>query len=121
MIRILIIDDETDLFPLFKIKFKKEISKEEVRFNFFSSPVQALEFLKDNSDVDIDFIFTDINFPDYSGLNFYEEAKKINEDFPIHFISSENEIIGAKWALGENAASYFTKPINFEELRSFVF
>lgn len=122
MLRIIFIDDETDLFPLFKIKFKREIKNEKLRFNFFNSGLEALEFLKDNSGLKIDFIFTDINFPDYSGLTFYEEAKKLNKDYPIHFISSENEIIGAKWAIGESTTtSFFNKPINFDELRKFIF
>lgn len=121
MLRIIIIDDETDLFPLFKIKFKREIKTEKVRFNFFNSGLTALEFLRDNPELKIDHIFTDINFPDYSGLSFYEEVKKLKNDYSIHFISSENEIIGAKWALGECATNFFTKPIDFNILRKFIF
>ena len=113
MKRIIIIDDETDLFPVIKIKFKKEINKEELKINFFDRALDALAFIKENPEIKIDLILSEITMPDYSGLTLFEEIKTINPDQQIYLCSAENEIVEAKWVLGDRPDGFITKPIDF--------
>jgi len=116
MKRIIIIDDEIDLFPLIKIKFKKEISKEEIKINFFDSALDALSFYKENPEINIELIISEITMPDYSGLTLFEDIKNINPDQKFYFCGAENEITEAKWILGDRVSGFITKPIDFSYL-----
>ncbi|MFZ8932823.1 MAG: response regulator, partial [Bacteriovoracaceae bacterium] len=80
MKRIIIIDDEIDLFPLIKIKFKKEINKKEIKINFFDSALEALSFYKENPEVEFELIISEVTMPDYSGLTLFDDIKNINAD-----------------------------------------
>jgi two-component system chemotaxis response regulator CheY len=45
--KILVVDDEEDVQPLFLQRFRKEIKNHEIEFNFAQSGEEALDYLKD--------------------------------------------------------------------------
>ncbi|MFZ9002241.1 MAG: response regulator transcription factor [Bacteriovoracaceae bacterium] len=116
MKRIIIIDDEIDLFPLIKIKFKKEINKKEIKINFFDSALEALSFYKENPEVEFELIISEVTMPDYSGLTLFDDIKNINADQKFYICGAENDIVEARWVLGEKVNGYITKPLDFSYL-----
>ena len=51
MMKILVVDDEADVQPLFIQRFRKEIRSHELEFDFALSGEEALKYLKQNHSV----------------------------------------------------------------------
>lgn len=66
--KILVVDDEADVQPLFTQCFRKEIRDQEFEFDFANSGEQALEYLKERSS-EVVLILSDINMPGMSGID----------------------------------------------------
>ena len=76
--KILVVDDETDLEVLIKQKFRKKIREKEYEFLFAINGVDALEKLLNDPEVDI--VLSDINMPEMDGLEFVERLQGADVD-----------------------------------------
>ena len=65
--KILVVDDEADVQPLFLQRFRKEIKNHEFDFDFAMSGEEALSYLHDRH-TEVVLILSDINMPGMSGL-----------------------------------------------------
>lgn len=120
MINVILVDDETDLFPLFNIKFKREIRNKEIKFNFFTSAKDVLEYIESSETGMFNYILSDINMPDMDGLELLEVIKKNNNSQKVFIISSykrEDYNLRAK-QLG--ADGFLQKPIDFKKLKEIL-
>ena len=73
-IKILSVDDETDLELLLTQYFRRQIRKGQYEFYFAHNGLEALTILLNQKDIDI--ILSDINMPEMDGLTL---LTKINE------------------------------------------
>lgn len=115
---ILIVDDETDVEILFRQKFRKEIKKGEISLSFAFSGQEALDFLEQENPPQVVYVFSDINMPGMTGL---ELLKKIKERFPqinVSMISAYGDTENYEKAIDSGAKEFFTKPIDFEFLKT---
>ena len=116
--KILVVDDETDVKILFEQRFRKEIKENLVEFVFAFSGEQALEYLKEHKHEAV-LILSDINMPGMSGLDLLEQIKqKFHEPPPVVMMitaygDAENFNIAKK--LG--ADDFLTKPVDFTALK----
>ncbi len=114
MIKILVVDDETDLELLIKQRFRKQIREHEYEFFFAINGKDALQKLQKNSDVDI--VLTDINMPEMDGLTL---LTKLNETSPLIksvIVSAYGDMDNIRAAMNRGAYDFICKPINFEDL-----
>lgn len=115
---ILIVDDETDVEILFRQKFRKEIKSGEISLSFAFSGQEALDFLEKENPPQVVYVFSDINMPGMTGL---ELLKKIKERFPhmnVSMISAYGDTENYEKAIDSGAKEFFTKPIDFEFLKT---
>ena len=73
--KILVVDDETDVKTLFEQRFRKEIKTGEVDFVFAFSGEEALTYLNSNNHEAV-LILSDINMPGMSGLELLKRIKQ---------------------------------------------
>lgn len=110
---ILIIDDERlireSLFEILRI--------EGYHVYMASSAEEALELLRDQK---VDVILTDLRLPNMSGMEFLEEVKAFSPDTEVILITGYGSIENAVEAMKKGAYHYVTKPINDEEVKSFI-
>lgn len=116
--KILIVDDERDVEDLFRQKFRKEIRNEGLELEFAFSGQEALEILGSENPPQVVYVFSDINMPGMSGL---EMLAIIKEKFPtiqVSMISAYGDQENYNKAMNSGAKGFFTKPVDFEALRS---
>lgn len=116
--KILLVDDETDVEVLFAQRFRKEIARNELEFTFASSGSEALTRLN-NQPRDIKIVLSDINMPGMSGLELLEKIKK-RADAPgpkVMMISAYGDQENYDQSVNLGADGFLTKPVDFSILK----
>ena len=116
--KILVVDDEKDIQPLFKQRFRREIRKGEIRFDFAHSGEEALQYLHKNNQEAV-LILSDINMPGMSGLELLGKIKKeYNEPPPVvMMITAYGDSENYNQAMELGADDFITKPVDFTTLK----
>lgn len=118
MTKILIVDDEKDIQPLFQQRFRKELKSGEISFVFAFSGEEALQYIDDSKHEAV-LILSDINMPGMSGLDLLDCIKqKIKEPPPIvMMITAYGDSDNYKKAMELGADDFLTKPVDFKRLK----
>ncbi|RFZ94678.1 response regulator [Mucilaginibacter conchicola] len=117
--KILVVDDEEDVQPLFLQRFRKEIRNNEIELDFARSGEEALDYLKEKHS-EVVLILSDINMPGMSGI---ELLGHIREDFPmppppvVMMITAYGDEENYKQAMDKGANDFLTKPLDFNLLK----
>ena len=116
--KILVVDDEADVQPLFLQRFRKEIKNHEVDFDFALSGEQALDYLKEKHS-EVVLILSDINMPGMSGI---ELLSKIRDKYDVPppvvmMITAYGDDENRKQAMQNGANDFLTKPLDFNLLK----
>lgn len=116
--KILVVDDEPDVQPLFQQRFRKEIKTHELDFDFALSGEEALNYLHDNHS-QVVLILSDINMPGMSGL---ELLSKIRDEYSapppvVMMITAYGDEENHKQAMERGANDFLTKPLDFNLLK----
>ena len=112
--KILVVDDEPDLEPLIRQKFRKKIRQNELQFVFAQNGLEAIDKLQ--TEPDIDMVLTDINMPQMDGLAL---LTRLSEQHPIIktvILSAYGDIENIRKAMNLGAFDFLTKPIDFQDL-----
>jgi CheY-like chemotaxis protein len=118
MKKILVVDDEADVQPLFLQRFRKELKAHEIEFDFAMSGEEALEYLKEKSS-EVVLILSDINMPGMSGIELLARIRKnFHEPDPIvMMITAYSDEENRKQAAEYGANDFLTKPLDFNMLK----
>ncbi|TFF39564.1 response regulator [Mucilaginibacter psychrotolerans] len=117
--KILVVDDEADVQPLFLQRFRKEIKNNEIEFNFAQSGEEALNYLHQKQS-EVVLILSDINMPGMSGI---ELLGHIREDFHsppppvVMMITAYGDEENHRQAMEKGANDFLTKPLDFNLLK----
>ena len=118
MIKILVVDDEKDIQPLFEQRFRKEIKSGEMEFEFAFSGEEALQFLEKYLHEAV-LILSDINMPGMSGLELLNRIKAKHREPPptVMMISAYGDAENYKKAMELGADDFISKPVDFVVLK----
>lgn len=116
--KILVVDDEADVQPLFLQRFRKEIKNHEVDFDFALSGEAALNYLAEHHS-EVVLILSDINMPGMSGL---ELLSKIRHDYSapppvVMMVTAYGDEENHRQAMEKGANDFLTKPLDFNLLK----
>lgn len=116
--KILVVDDEADVQPLFQQHFRKEIKTHELEFDFALSGEEALAYLEGHHS-EVVLILSDINMPGMSGL---ELLSKIRNEYSmpppvVMMITAYGDEENHRQAMDRGANDFLTKPLDFNVLK----
>jgi two-component system chemotaxis response regulator CheY len=116
--KILVVDDEAVVHPLFLHRFRKEIKSGDVEFNFALSGEEALHFLEEHHSQVI-LILSDINMPGMSGLELLRNIRHNYEKPPpvVMMITAYGDDENYKQSMELGANDFLTKPLDFNNLK----
>ena len=118
MIKILVVDDEADVQPLFQQRFRKELRAHELEFDFALSGEEALDFMKKEHS-EIVLILSDINMPGMSGIELLSKIRlNYHEPEPVvMMITAYGDEENRRQAIENSANDFLTKPLDFNLLK----
>ncbi len=119
--KILVVDDEKDIQPLFLQMFRLEIKKKLIEFDFAYSGLEALNSLSKAHEKDYILILSDINMPGMSGLDLLKEIKSTYKSQKVMIITAFGDEDNYKKAVEYGANDFLVKPIDFQNLKSKIF
>ena len=115
-VKILSVDDETDLELLLTQYFRRKIRHGEYEFFFAHNGLEALQVLLKHPDIAI--ILSDINMPEMDGLTL---LTKINEmripSLKCIMVSAYGDMDNIRHAMNKGAFDFATKPIDLDDLQ----
>lgn len=116
--KILVVDDESDVKTLFEQRFRKEIKNNEFEFEFAFSGEEAVQFMTHHHHEAV-LILSDINMPGMSGLVLLQHIKK-NYEKPspvVMMITAYGDDNNYNEAMQLGADDFLTKPVDFVHLK----
>jgi len=116
--KILVVDDEQDIQPLFQQRFRKEIKSGDINFEFAYSGEEALGCLKKYQHEAV-LILSDINMPGMSGLELLSQIKDKHHLPPpvVMMITAYGDEENYNSAMELGADDFITKPVDFNVLK----
>lgn len=116
--KILVVDDELDIQPLFEQRFRNEIRNGEIEFEFAYSGEEALLCLKKYQHEAV-LILSDINMPGMSGLELLSRIKHDHLEPPplVMMITAYGDAENYNRAMELGADDFITKPVDFNALK----
>lgn len=113
--KIMVVDDESDVEPLIRQKFRHQIRNNEYEFLFALNGLEALSKLIEHPDISV--ILSDINMPEMDGLTLLLKVKELKNPALITVIvSAYRDMENIRTAMNRGAFDFITKPINFDDL-----
>jgi CheY-like chemotaxis protein len=119
-VRVLVVDDESDVELLFRQQFRRELREGRFVMDFAQSADEALTRVRDSDGATIILLVSDINMPGMSGLDLLPRIKAERPDIPVVMVTAYGDDATRKIALDRGADGFLTKPIDFTTLRSEV-
>ena len=116
--KILVVDDETDVQALFEQRFRKEIRSGDMQFDFAFSGEEALQYLNQHEQEAV-LILSDINMPGMSGLELLSQIKQKYLKPPpvVMMITAYGDEENFNNAKKLGADDFLTKPVDFSSLK----
>ncbi|GGG53314.1 response regulator [Hymenobacter glacieicola] len=120
--KILVVDDETDVRTLFEQRFRREIRSGVLSFSFAYSGEEALTYLHEHAS-EVVLILSDINMPGMSGLELLKHIKQEYAAPPppasplVMMITAYGDTESREQALALGANDFLTKPVDFAALK----
>lgn len=117
--KILVVDDEADIEPLFKQRFRREIQSGEIDFAFSRSGEEALVYLQEHLS-EVVLILSDINMPGISGIELLRRIRILYPSRPpsVMMITAYSDEQTYNQAMKYGADEFLTKPLDFSDLKS---
>lgn len=115
--RILVVDDETDVEPLFRQRFRREIRAGSLELLFAFTGSDALSLFV-NERPGIVLVLSDINMPGMNGIELLQAIRELDPEVAVMMMSAYDMHEYANQANDFRSEGFLAKPVDFGLLRS---
>ena len=117
-IHILVVDDEPDVEPMFRQKFRRDIKAERIDFHFELSATAALTYLeRPEARAEATLILSDINMPGMNGLELLRVIKEKYPNLVVFMVTAYGDEQSQQTARDYGADGFINKPVDFGRLK----
>jgi len=116
---ILVVDDEESVGRIFAQRLRKEIRDGRLVLSFATSGTRALEILEQPRQRPL-VVLSDVNMPGMGGFELLKRIRALAPGIPVFMVSAYEGEEFRRQALELGADGYFSKPMEFSELRSLL-
>ncbi len=119
-VKLLIVDDEPDVFMLFQEHFRKEVENEQYELLFAPSGEAALKTIQNTPDIPL--ILSDINMPHMDGLTMLKKINELHEERKDDFIqkvimiTAYDSMEHIRESMNNRAFDFLVKPFDLKDL-----
>ncbi|HLT48742.1 MAG TPA: adenylate/guanylate cyclase domain-containing protein [Rubricoccaceae bacterium] len=113
-LKILFVDDEPDLAPLIRQKFRRHVREGLLALDFASDGVEALEKLDQHPDIEL--VVTDLNMPRMDGLTLLRHLREREREHKAIVVTAYGDMENIRTAMNQGAFDFLTKPIDLGDL-----
>ncbi|HAQ64796.1 MAG TPA: transcriptional regulator, partial [Bacteroidales bacterium] len=110
----MVVDDEVDLEPLIRQKFRKQIRSNEYDFIFAHNGLEALAKLIEHPDIGV--ILSDINMPEMDGIQLSEYILSTDNTIPVVIMTGKPTIDYTIKTIKRGAVDFLVKPFNLNDM-----
>ena len=119
--KLMVVDDESDVQFLFEQRFRKEIKSGEIQIEYAFDGRSALDLIESLEDHSQYLVLTDINMPEMTGMELLKEIKSRYPSLKVIMITAYGDEQNVNMAKNLGADDYFTKPLQFTVLKEKLF
>ena len=113
--KILVVDDEEDVMPMFKQRLRRDVRQGKYELLFAANGIEAVAVLEDVPDIDI--LITDINMPELDGLGLLEQISGVHVNLRALVLSAYGNMDNIRKAMNRGAFDFVLKPVDFDDIR----
>lgn len=114
-VKILVVDDEADMEPMIRQRFRRQLRDKTFDFEFAFNGVEALEKITGTPEIGI--VLSDINMPGMDGLTLLSKLKELKKpELKTVIVSAYGDMDNIRTAMNRGAFDFITKPVNFDDL-----
>ena len=113
-IKILFVDDEPDLAPLIRQKFRRAVRDGTVELVFAGDGQEALDLI--TADPEIRLVVTDLNMPRMDGLTLLGHLSDLATRPKAVVVTAYSDMENIRTAMNRGAFDFLTKPIDLADL-----
>lgn len=106
---ILVVDDEADVREM----FAKFLTRKGYRTETAPNALEALRILRKGG---VNLVLTDLQMPEFSGLELLREVRHMDAKIPVIMMSGQADLSTAVKALREEAFDFLQKPVDSNDL-----
>lgn len=115
--KILVVDDEKAVEPLFTQWFETEIEEGLFDFKFAFSAEEAIGLLGGTEYADVVLILSDINMPGMNGIELLKLIKKAYPNMVVMIITAYGDNYNYQMAMTNGADGFIKKPLDLSALK----
>ncbi len=116
--RILIVDDEEDIEPLFRQGLRSEIRTGRIEVSFARGAEPALDMIA--TDASYDTIISDLNMPGMGGMKFLRRLAEAYPDLSVAVVTANADNRTREKVEELGVSGFFSKPVDFSHIRRFI-
>ncbi len=120
IMKILIVDDEHDVEPLYRQSFRREMRAGEIELLFAFSGQEALGLMASLDPMDIVLLLSDINMPGMTGFDLLEHTHREYPHLKIVMVSAYGDTGNQSKAKDLGAEGFITKPVDIHLLKETI-
>lgn len=115
-VHVVYVDDEKDMHFLVEAFLSDEIESGKIRMTYSSSAKECLDYIVSDDAVDVILVLSDINMPEMTGIEMLPTLKKY-KNVMVYMVTAYDTSEHRQLAFDRGAKRFFTKPIDFDELK----